>query len=150
MHLHRDSRESCEAGLRGRLDVGVGCVLAVPWQADFSDCTNRAALARDHVENRVGVEISQFKSLRMKSDRWINDAGKSVREIDYFAIRRRPYARHDHRRDAGVQRTLDWARRVGILVSVEMNVTLYQMFLHITSQSYNSRRIVRMAFGVTR
>src|SRR5258708_40220744 len=80
----------------------------------------------------------------MKADRGINDAGKFAREIDHLAIGFGSDAGDEHRGDACVQRALDCARGVGILVSVEMKVSVD----HTIPQSYNSRRSVRMALAV--
>jgi len=61
----------------------------------------------------------------MEAERWIHDAGMLAREVDHFAIRVGTDSGHDHRGNAGVKRALDTGRRVGILLGVEMNVTVY-------------------------
>ena len=49
-------------------------------------------------------------------------------EFEHFAIGRGADPGHDYRRGARVARPLDCARRVGILVSVEMNVAVDHYF----------------------
>ena len=107
IHFCGDLSEPCEAGIRLRVEGGVCCALAVPWQADFSDCADRGALVGDHVEHRVGVEVGLIEPFGMKAKRWINDAGKFAREVHDFAIRRWASAGHDYRRHALVKCALD-------------------------------------------
>src|SRR5258708_9851080 len=45
IHFCRDSSKTREPRFRARIDIGVVRAFAVPWQADFSDCTDRIALA---------------------------------------------------------------------------------------------------------
>jgi hypothetical protein len=117
-----ESSEAGETGFRLRVDGGVFRALSVPGQADFSDCADRVALARDHFEHGVGFDVGLFEALGMKSEGWMHDAGILAREVDDFAIRLGTDAGHDYRRHIRVKRALDTGRRVGILVSVEMNV----------------------------
>jgi hypothetical protein len=54
----------------------------------------------------------------------MDDAGMPAREFEHFAIRRRPDSGRDYRGNARVEGPLDHAGRVGILVSVEVNVAV--------------------------
>lgn len=47
-----------------------------------------------------------------------------ARELEHLAIRRRPDSRYDNGGNGCIERALDRAGRVGILVSVEMNVAV--------------------------
>src|SRR5208282_6799999 len=89
-----------------------------------ADGANRAALTRDCLEHRERVMFVMFEPLGMKSHGRINDARIPAPEFDRPAIRRGPNSRHNHRRYSRIHRPLDCAGRVGILVSVEMNVAV--------------------------
>ena len=54
----------------------------------------------------------------------MDDTGMPARELEHFAIRRGADSGRDYRGNARVERTLDRAGRVGILVSVEVNVAV--------------------------
>jgi len=84
-----------------------------------------------------------LKLLGMESHGRINDARIAPPEFDCPAIGRGPNPRHDHRRYAGIQRPLDCARRVGILVSVEMNVAV-DHFIRIAGMR-RARIVARVA-----
>jgi hypothetical protein len=70
----------------------------------------------------------------MKAESWIHDARMLSREVDHFAIRLGADSGHDHRSHAFVTRALDTGRRVGILLGVEMNVSVYHMIPHKSSR----------------
>jgi hypothetical protein len=65
--LDRCARESCEHQLRRVEHRGVPCPIAVPWQADFANRTNRRAFAGDQFERLARVIFAMFKSFGMKS-----------------------------------------------------------------------------------
>ena len=86
----------------------------------------------------------------MEAERWIHDAGMLAREVDHFAIRVGTDSGHDHRGNARVTRALDTGRRVGILLGVEMNVSVYHMIPHISGVIITAAERVRIEGSVAR
>ncbi len=144
IHRGRERREACERPLRRIPHACISRAHPVPWQSDFADGANRVALTRDRFEHVERVMFGMFKLLGMKSHGRINDARILSPEFDYPAIGRGPDSRHHHGRYSRIIRPLDCAARVGILVSVEMNVAV-DHFIRIAGM-----RRVRIASGVPR